>query len=163
MFITSKSCAFANTCHLYSFTSGKLFIGRKELEHIWFYSFCEAQQVGLTESYRKLRILFMCIPTFTLLLIRAQNTVVDSVKNGTWIQNPTTWSSLLLHSILRNLEVELKILLPLCILLLSVFHLLFLRIRKTMQMRMMTISVRLEQLSSCFYFISMLVYALFLV
>ena len=46
----SKWCTFAKPYHSPPFTSGKLFVSRKELEHLWFYSFCEAQQVGLTKG-----------------------------------------------------------------------------------------------------------------
>jgi hypothetical protein len=31
-------------------TSGKLFISKKKLEHLWLYSFNEAQQVGFIEG-----------------------------------------------------------------------------------------------------------------
>jgi len=41
---------FSKPCHLYSITSGKLFISGKELEHPWFHSFCKAQLVGITKG-----------------------------------------------------------------------------------------------------------------
>ena len=47
-------CHGENGVHLQTLAihilSGKLFIDRKELEHLWFYSFCEAQQVGFQKA-----------------------------------------------------------------------------------------------------------------
>jgi hypothetical protein len=45
-----KWCIFARSCHSYSITSGKLFNDKKELEHLWLHSFCEAQQVGIPKG-----------------------------------------------------------------------------------------------------------------
>jgi hypothetical protein len=57
---------------------------RKELEHLWFYSFMKCNRLGC----RRLRILFMCIPTFALHLVGVQNIQVGLIKIGMWILNP---------------------------------------------------------------------------
>jgi hypothetical protein len=45
-----KWCIFAKPCHLYSLTSGKLFISGKELEHLWFHSFVKCNKLGLQKA-----------------------------------------------------------------------------------------------------------------
>jgi hypothetical protein len=92
-FIIKQMCTFANTCHLYSFTSGKLFIGKKELEHLQFYSLREAQQVG----FAKIKYLGYVHSNLFLVSRRGEEYTSWPLKIGMWIMNPLTWTSLSLH------------------------------------------------------------------